>query len=128
MKRELTRCHLRFATSEAYDHRFKRARNFVVERSVEEYSLDEPISAVLNTHAQHAGTEDVPQHEGPEELGVSSAREQPISVNPLRDEPSPLVIGAVKRFGAVGLVACALGSGLTRWWRSMTRGADRTRD
>lgn len=39
--------------------------------------------------------------------------------NPFQDEPSPTVIAAVKRFGLVGLIACALGTGMTRWWRSL---------
>jgi hypothetical protein len=41
-----------------------------------------------------------------------------ICANPLRDEPSPTAIATVKRFGVVGLIACALGSGVARWWRS----------
>jgi hypothetical protein len=120
MKRELTRCHLSSATSQAYDRPVKRARNFVVERSVEEYSLDEPIGAVLDARSRHAGIEAVPEHEGLEQADRNSAPEQPISANPLREEPAPFVVGAVKRFGVVGLVACAVGTGLTRWWRSVT--------
>jgi len=44
---------------------------------------------------------------------------QGICANPLRDEPAPVIVGAVKRFGVVGLVACALGAGLARWWKSL---------
>ena len=42
-----------------------------------------------------------------------------ICSNPLRDEPSPVVIGAVRQFGVIGLVACALGAALIRWWTSL---------
>ena len=35
-------------------------------------------------------------------------------VNPLRDEPDPRIVGAVKRFGLVGLVVCAVLAGLAR--------------
>ena len=34
--------------------------------------------------------------------------------NPLRDEPEPVVVAAVKRFGLVGLAACAVGAWLGR--------------
>ena len=36
--------------------------------------------------------------------------------NPLRDEPSPVVVAAVKRFGLVGLMVCAVSAWLGRWW------------
>jgi hypothetical protein len=39
--------------------------------------------------------------------------------NPLRDEPDPGVIGAVKRFGLVGLVLCAVLAGAARWWSQL---------
>ena len=38
--------------------------------------------------------------------------------NPLRDEPDAVVVGAVKRFGLVGLVVCAVLAALERWWSS----------
>ena len=41
--------------------------------------------------------------------------------NPLCDEPDPVVVGAVKRFGLVGLVVCAVGAWLGRWWLTITR-------
>jgi hypothetical protein len=41
--------------------------------------------------------------------------------NPLWDEPDPVVVGALIRFGLVGLVVCAVLAGLGRWWSSMTR-------
>jgi len=34
--------------------------------------------------------------------------------NPLRDEPEPVVVAAVKRFGLVGLAACAVAAWLGR--------------
>src|SRR5258708_39093097 len=42
-----------------------------------------------------------------------------ICSNPLRDEPSPVVVGAVRQFGVIGLVSCALGAALIRWWTSL---------
>jgi hypothetical protein len=36
--------------------------------------------------------------------------------NPLRDEPDPVVVAAVKRFGLVGLVVCAVSAWAGRWW------------
>jgi len=39
----------------------------------------------------------------------------------LRDEPSPLAVGAVKRFGLVGLVTVAVGAGIARWWNSFSQ-------
>ena len=38
--------------------------------------------------------------------------------NPLSDEPDPVVVEAVKRFGVVGLVVCAVLAGVGRWWSS----------
>jgi len=38
-------------------------------------------------------------------------------VNPLRDEPDPRIVGAVKRFGLVGLIVCAVLAGLARLLR-----------
>jgi hypothetical protein len=37
----------------------------------------------------------------------------------LRDEPHPAVVRAVRRFGLVGLVACALGAAAARGWKSL---------
>jgi hypothetical protein len=44
-----------------------------------------------------------------------------INGNPLRDEPHPVVINAVRRFGLVGLIACALFAGARRWLSSLVR-------
>ena len=38
-------------------------------------------------------------------------------VNPLRDEPDPRIVGAVRRFGLAGLIGCALLAGLARLLR-----------
>ena len=38
-------------------------------------------------------------------------------VNPLRDEPDPRIVGAVRRFGLVGLVSGAVLAGLARLLR-----------
>ena len=35
-------------------------------------------------------------------------------INPLRDEPRPIVIAMATRFGLVGLVACAIFASLAR--------------
>jgi hypothetical protein len=83
-----------------------------VERSAEQYSLHESISAPARAAAL---SDDASQRERP-------ARHKDIvgiCANPLRDEPHPAVVGAVKRFGLVALVACALGAGLLRWWKSL---------
>jgi hypothetical protein len=88
-----------------------------VERLLEEYALDEPLDTVRG-----AGS-------AAEALPGSAAKQTPpfvrediqgICVNPLRDEPAPLVVSAVRRFGVVGLVACALGAALLRWYRSLS--------
>ena len=49
---------------------------------------------------------------------VQGANLAEIGANPLRDEPTPGTIRAVKWFGLVGLIACALGAAWQRWWRS----------
>jgi len=98
----------------------------VVERSVEEYSLHEPIGAP-HDHESAAGRLSEAAHpDSPPDLRPDSGELQPkdlrgICANPFTDEPHPTVVSAVKRFGVVGLVACALGAGLTRWWKSLAR-------
>jgi hypothetical protein len=99
----------------------------VVERSVAEYSLDEPIGAPHGNEAtvDALGVGGLSDTAYPDSL-PDSGRLQPediqgICANPLRDEPHPVIVGAVKRFGVVGLVACALGTGLMRWWKSHAR-------
>jgi hypothetical protein len=86
-----------------------------VERAAEEYSLDEPID-----DATHASEVVAPPHDAGTPLrGSRNADIEGICANPLRDEPHPVVVGAVKRFGLAGLVACALGTGLLRWCKSL---------
>ena len=93
-----------------------------MERSVEEYSLDEPIGTPqgdgtaadrLSAQVSHDALPDSRRWQ-PEDI-------QGICANPLRDEPHPAIVSAVRHFGVVGLVACALGAALTRWWRSAAR-------
>jgi hypothetical protein len=87
-----------------------------VERSAEEFTLDEPIDAVHDSEVVATALTDdarAPQR------SFQSADIEGICANPLRDEPPPVVVGAVKRFGLVGLVACALGTGLLRWCKSL---------
>lgn len=91
----------------------------MVERSVEEYSLDEPIGTPEGNETASAQ----PSAQGSPDALPDSCRLQPediqgICANPLRDEPHPAIVSAVKHFGVVGLVACALGAALARWWKS----------
>ena len=99
----------------------------MVERSAEEYSLDEPIGVPLGSAAtvdrrvvvrlaETAYPDSLPDSERlqPEDI-------QGICANPLADEPHRAMIAAVQRFGVVGLVACALGTALMRWWKSLAR-------
>ena len=119
MKRELTRCLLRFATAEAYDQPVVWVRKFVVDRSVAEYSLDdEPIGAVDGEEA--VGERRLSDAPAARPRAVQHQGLEGICVNPLREEPHPAIIAAVRRFGVVGLVACALGTACVRWWKSLT--------
>jgi len=92
----------------------------VVERSIEEF---ESVGAAHVSGAGALSDPDLPVAELPV---ATNLRPEDIagicaSANPLREEPHPLVVGAVKRFGVVGLIGCAVGAGFTRWWRSRTR-------
>jgi len=92
----------------------------VVERSVEEYSLDEPIGTPQgNQTAAGKPSAQVSQDALPGSCRLQPEDIQGICANPLRDEPHPAIVGAVKHFGIVGLVACALGAALARWWKSV---------
>jgi hypothetical protein len=94
----------------------------VVERSVEEYSLDEPIGTPHSDEVaagELSDTADTGMRRDSQRLQPEDI--QGICANPLAGEPEPVVIAAVKRFGIVGLVACAVGAGLARWWRSPGR-------
>src|SRR5690349_20511859 len=108
MRDALPRCHLRFATLEACDHSLKRARNHVVERSVEEFAIDQPIGAAQEGAPRYSDA-------------LGHADIEGICANPLRDEPHPAMVSAVRRFGVVGLIAGALAAALLRGWRSLNR-------
>jgi hypothetical protein len=117
MKHSLRQRPLRLATAQAYDVTLRGPGRFWVERSAEEYSLDEPIGGShVHERAADAAPDAAETVERPfihEETGV-------LCTNPLRDEPSPLAIGAVKRLGLVGLVTVAVGAGIARWWNSIS--------
>lgn len=85
-----------------------------MERSVAEFSLDEPFDTPHGEEAVGGVSSDIAHPKS----GQSADLER-ICANPLREEPAPIIVGAVRRFGIVGLVACALGAGLLRWWRSL---------
>ena len=104
MKHDLMRCRLRLATVRAYDPLYAGTGKCVVEGSAEEYALDDPIDA------QHGSEADA---DAVHEPGRAEC------LNPFRDEPSPTVVHAVQHFGVVGLVGCALGSGVLRWVKSL---------
>ena len=93
-----------------------------MERSVEKYSLHEPIGAPQAGEARAAAPSD---GASPGERRFRHEDIEGICANPLRDEPHPAVVSAVKRFGLVGLVACAVGAGLLRWWKSPPRPTNR---
>jgi hypothetical protein len=93
----------------------------VVERSVEEYSLDEPIGTPHGNETAADRSGQVSQDVRPDSCGLQPEDIQGICANPLRDEPHPALVSAVKHFGVVGLVAGALGAALARWWKSGAR-------
>jgi hypothetical protein len=82
-----------------------------VERAAEALSLDEPI----DVHHQHELATGDATHSP---LEFQSDAIERICANPLRDEPHPAVVRAVRRFGIVGLVACALTAAVARGWKS----------
>jgi hypothetical protein len=106
MKRELTRHHLRLVTHRAYDPLYAGPGKCVVERSLEVYAPEEGSTDALQCSDAHESA--IPD------------RARPDCVNPLREEPHPAAIGAVRRFGVVGLVTCALTSSALRWWKSLS--------
>jgi hypothetical protein len=117
MKRELVHCPLRFATAQAYDPVLSDPGSLWVERSAEECTLDAPIDA---SHGNEAVTDALSDNASTGGRPFLREDIEAICANPLRDEPHPVVVGAVKRFGLVGLVTCAVGTGLLRWWQSLT--------
>jgi len=118
MKHSVPHRHLRFATARAYDAPLRGPGRFWVERSAETFSLDEPIGTSHgHERAVDAGSDTTDTAERryiPDENGS-------VCTNPFRDEPSPITVGAVRRFGLVGLVTCAVGAGIARWWNSLSR-------
>ncbi len=117
MKRELMHCPLRFVTAQAYDPVLSDPGSLWVERSAEEFSLDEPIDA---SHGNEAVAGALSDGASPGEQAFRREDIEGICANPLRDEPNPVIVGAVRRLGLVGLVTCAVGTGLLRWWHSLT--------
>ena len=117
MKRELMHCPLRFVTAQAYDPVVSDPGSLWVERSAEEFTLDEPIDA---SHCDEAVADALSDSASTGDRPFRREDIEGICANPLRDEPHPVVVGAVKRFGLVGLVTCAVCAGLLRWWHSLT--------
>ena len=67
-----------------------------------------PFDATMKTTTANLG-QDIAT--APAAAAMEAAR---VCGNPLRDEPEPVVVAAVKRFGLVGLAACAVGAWLGR--------------
>jgi hypothetical protein len=119
MKQLMPQRPLRFATARAYDASLRGPGSFWVERSAEEFALDEPISGSHGQErAAEAGADSV---EDTAERPFIHTETGAVCTNPLRDEPSPVAVGAVKRFGLVGLVTVAVGAGIARWWNSLSQ-------
>ena len=89
-----------------------------MERSAAEFSLDEPTGATREIAPVVGAFSSEKAISG--ERGLQRNAIEEGSANPFRDEPPPVVVDAVKRFGLVGLVVCAVGTGLVRWWHSKT--------
>ena len=115
MRSELMHRPLRFAIAQAYDPVLRGPGSLWVEQSVEELSLNVPIDASQTNEAEALSDSATTA-----EHSFRRAHIERICANPLRDEPDPLLVGAVRRFGLVGLVTCAVGTGLLRWWYSLT--------
>ncbi len=109
---------LRFATAQAYDLSPRGSGTSWVERSAEPFALDERIG----TSHDHDSSATASAQIG-ENTEIASAAQEAgvVCANPLRDEPSALAVGAVRRFGLVGLVSIAIGAGIARWWNSFSR-------
>jgi len=89
-----------------------------VERSAEEFSLDAPIGT---SHGHEHAVDAAPDNADTAERPYIHEEPDTVCTNPLRDEPSPIAIGAVKRLGLVGLVTYAVGVGIARWWNSLSK-------
>ena len=118
MKHPLPHRPLRFATAQAYDASLRGPGRFWVERSAEQFSLVEPIGG---SHGHERAAEAAPDTVDTAERPYIHEETGTVCTNPLRDEPSPLAIGTVKRLGLVGLVTVAVGSGIARWWNSLSQ-------
>ncbi len=116
MKCELMHRSLRFATARAYDQALHDPGSLWVARSAEQFSLDEPIDAA---HENQAVAGALADDADAAERALRCEDFEGICANPLRDPPSSLIVGAVRHFGLVGLVTCAVGTGLLRWWQSV---------
>jgi hypothetical protein len=117
MKHSLPHRPLRFATAQAYDPAFRGPGRFWVERSAEQFSLDEPISA---SHERSSTADSAADTAESAERPFIHGSTGSVCTNPLRDQPDEVVVGAVKRFGLVGLVTVAVGTGIARWWNSFS--------
>jgi len=118
MKHELMQRPLRLATAQAYSSPLRGPGSLWVARSAEQFALDEPIDA---SRGRQPVASALAGSAGAAERSFRREDIEGICANPLRDDrPGPVIVGAVKRFGLVGLVTCALGTGLARWWYSVT--------
>jgi hypothetical protein len=117
MKHSLPQRPLRFATAQAYDATLRGPGRLWVERSAEEYSLAEPIG---DSHAHERAADTAADTADTAERPFVHEETGTVCTNPFRDEPSPIAVGAVKRFGLVGLVTVAVSAGIARWWNSFS--------
>jgi hypothetical protein len=117
MKHPMPQRPLRFATAQAYDLPLRGPGRFWVARSAEQFALDEPIGT---SHRRDSTADAVTETAENTERPFIDQETGAVCTNPLRDEPSPLAVGAVKRFGLVGLVSIAVGTGIARWWNSFS--------
>ena len=117
MKQSLSQRPLRFATAQAYDLPLRGPGTYWVERSAEQFSLDESIGA---SRGHESTTDAAAETAENTERRFIDEDARVVCTNPLRDEPSALAVGAVKRFGVVGLVGVAVGASIARWWNSLS--------
>ena len=83
-----------------------------MERSAEEFPLDQPIDT---SHVNDGAAETIPAERSFRREDIEG-----VCTNPLHDEPHEVIVGAVKRFGLVGLIVCAVGAAMLRGWHSLT--------
>ena len=118
MKRELVHCPLRFATAQAYDSVLSGPGSVWVERSQQKNSHS--MSRSMLRMEMRLWRVRCLTARGPVSMLFDARISTGLCANPLHDEPDPVVVEAVRRFGLVGLVTCAVGTGLLRWWHSMS--------